>query len=220
MPFAWPVAALAQQAERMKRIGVLMGVADDAEGQARLRAFVQGLQGSNWTDGRNVRFEIRWAAGDSDAIRIHATELAALNLDVIVAVTTAAFVAMQRVTQSIPIVFVQVVEPLSTGLVVSLAHPGGNSTGFTSYEYATSGKWLATLKEVAPNVEHVAVIDHPDDPASAGYLREGAILARSLGVEFVPTGARTIVEVQRALDEFARKSNGGMIVLAERVFRS
>ena len=212
-PISWPVPTTAQQPDRMKRIGVLMGVADDAEGKARLRAFLQGLQELNWTDGRNVRVEIRWAAGNSDAIRAYATELAALNLDVVLAVTTAAFVAMQQATQSIPIVFVQVVEPLSSGLVTSFAHPGGNSTGFTSYEYATAGKWLATLKEVAPKVEHVAVIDHPDDPASAGYLREGAILARSLGVEFEPTGARTIVEVERALDELAGKSNGGMIVL-------
>jgi putative ABC transport system substrate-binding protein len=208
----WPIAVHAQS-ERMKRIGVLMGVADDAEGQARLTAFQLGLQGLGWTDGRNVRFEVRWAAGDADAIRHHATELAALKLDVILAVTTAAFVAMQRATQSIPIVFVQVVEPLSSGLVTSLAHPGGNSTGFTSYEYVTAGKWLAALKEIAPNVERVAVVDHPDDPASAGYLSEGEILARSLGVHLVPLGARSLVEVERALDEFAGQSNGGMIVL-------
>jgi len=211
LALAWPVAAHAQQ--RMKRIGVLMGVADDVEGKARLRAFLQGLRELNWTDGQNAQLEVRWAAGDPNAISAYATEFAALNLDVILAVTTAAFVTMQRVTQSTPIVFVQVVEPLSSGLVTSLAHPAGNSTGFTSYEYATAGKWLATLKEVAPKVEHVAVIAHPDDPASAGYLREGASLARSLGVEFVPTGARTISEVEGALGEFARKSNGGMIVL-------
>ena len=209
----WPIPARAQQPERMKRIGVLMGVAGDAEGQARLTAFLQGLQGLGWTDGRNVRFETRWAAGEADAIRAHATELAALTPDVILVVTTAAFVAMQRATQSIPIVFVQVVEPLSSGLVTSLAHPGGNSTGFTSYEYATAGKWLAAVKEVAPNVVRVAVVHHPDDPASAGYLSEGGILARSLSVQLVPIGARTIVELERALDEFARESNGGMIVL-------
>src|SRR5258707_4607399 len=148
----WPVAVRAQQPVRTKRIGILMGVADDVEGQARLRTFLQALQASGWTDGQNVRIETRWAAGDSDAIRAQATELAALTPDVILVVTTAAFVAMQRATQSIPIVFVQVVEPLSSGLVTSLAHPSGNSTRFTRFEYATVGKWLAAVKEDAPNV--------------------------------------------------------------------
>ncbi len=209
----WPVAVRAQQPVRTKRIGILMGVADDVEGQARLRTFLQALQASGWTDGQNVRIETRWAAGDSDAIRAYATELAALTPDVILAVTTAAFVAMQLTTQSIPIVFVQVVEPLSSGLVTSLAHPGGNSTGFTSFEYATAGKWLAAVKEIAPSVARVAVVHSPDDPASAGYLREGETLAPSIGVRLVSIGARTIAEVERAMDDFAREPNGGMIIL-------
>jgi putative ABC transport system substrate-binding protein len=211
--FSQPFLANAQQPERTKRIGILMGVANDAEGQARLGAFIQSLEELGWTEGRNVRLETRWAAGDAEATRAFSTELAALTPDVILAVTTAAFVTMQRATQSIPIVFVQVVEPLSTGLVTSLAHPGGNSTGFTSFEYATAGKWLATVKEVVPDVMRVAVIHHPDDPASAGYLTEGGVLATKLGLQLVPIGARSIVEVEQALDDFSHDPNGGMIVL-------
>src|SRR5882757_7120821 len=158
----FPVMAGAQQPGRMKRIGVLMGVANDAEGQARLTSFLRGLQALGWTDGWNAQIEVRWAAGDADAARTYAAELVELNQDIILAVTTVAFVAMQRATQSIPIVFVQVVEPLGSGLVTSLAHPSGNITGFTSFEYATAGKWLATVKEIAPKVVRVAVVHSPD----------------------------------------------------------
>jgi putative ABC transport system substrate-binding protein len=209
----FPVRVGAQQPERMKRIGVLMGVANDAEGQARLTSFLRGLQELGWTDGRNAQIEVRWAAGDADAARTYAAELVELNQDIILAVTTVAFVAMQRATQSIPIVFVQVVEPLGSGLVTSLAHPSGNITGFTSFEYATAGKWLATVKEIAPKVVRVAVVHSPDDPSSAGYLREGEVFARSVGVQMVPIGARTITEIERGLGEFAQEANGGVIVL-------
>jgi putative tryptophan/tyrosine transport system substrate-binding protein len=209
----WPVAARAQQAERMKRIGVLMGIANDAEGQARLASFLRGLQELGWTDGRNVQIETRWAAGKADAARTYAAELVELAPDVTLTATTVAFAAMQRATQSVPIVFVQVVEPVKSGLVSSLAHPNGNATGFTSFEYAIAGKWLATIKEIVPSVVRVAVVHSPDDPSSAGYLREGEALARVLGVELVPVGAHNIAEVERALDEFARKPNGGLIAL-------
>jgi putative ABC transport system substrate-binding protein len=210
---AWPLVAPAQQPERTKRIGVLMGVANDAEGQARLASFLRGLEDLGWMDGRDVRIETRWASGQANAARTYAAELAGFAPDVILTATTAAFVAMQRATQSIPIVFVQVVEPVKNGLVSSLAHPGGNSTGFTSFEYAMSGKWLATIKEIAPGTERVAVVHSPDDPGSAGYLREGEILARSLGVELVPVAGHTIAEVERLVGEFARKPNGGLIAL-------
>jgi putative tryptophan/tyrosine transport system substrate-binding protein len=209
----WPVAVRAQQPERMKRIGVLMGVANDAEGQARLASFLGGLQELGWSEGRNVQIETRWAAGRADAAGTYATELIELRPDIVLTSTTVAFVAMQRATQSIPIVFVQVVEPLGSGLVTSLAHPSGNITGFTSFEYTTAGKWLATVKEIAPKVVRVAVIHNPDDPTSAGYLRESEALARSAGVQAVPIGGRTIAEVERALREFAREPNGGLIVL-------
>jgi putative ABC transport system substrate-binding protein len=209
----FPVRVGAQQPDRMKRIGVLMGVANDAEGQARLTSFLRGLQELGWTDGRNAQIEVRWAAGDADAAQTYAADLVRLNQDIILTVTTVAFVAMQRATQSIPIVFVQVVEPLGSGLVTSLAHPSGNITGFTSFEYATAGKWLATVKEIAPKVARVAVVHSPDDPSSAGYLREGEVFANSVGVQMVPIGARTITEVERGLKEFAKEANGGLIVL-------
>jgi putative ABC transport system substrate-binding protein len=190
-----------------------MGVADDAEGQARLSAFLKELQLLGWTDGRNFRLDVRWAAGNADTTRLYATDLIALGPDIVLAATTAAFVAMQKATKSIPIVFVQVVEPLSSGLVDSLAHPSGNFTGFTSFEYATAGKWLAIVKEIVPGVARVAVVHHPDDPASAGYLRESEALALALGVQVVPLGARTVVELERSMDEFARETNGGVISL-------
>jgi putative ABC transport system substrate-binding protein len=190
-----------------------MGVANDAEGQARLASFLQGLDELGWADGRNVRIETRWASGQAEAARTYAAELARFTPDVILTATTAAFVEMQRATQTVPIVFVQVVEPVKNGLVSSLAHPGGNSTGFTSFEYAMSGKWLATIKEIAPGIERVAVVHSPDDPGSAGYLREGDILAHSLGVELVPVAGHTIAEVERLVGEFARKPNGGLIAL-------
>jgi ABC-type uncharacterized transport system substrate-binding protein len=209
----WPVTVRAQQPERMKRIGVLMGIANDAEGQARLASFLRGLRELGWTDGRNAQIEVRWAAGEAEAARILAAELVELTPDIVMTATTAAFVAMQRATQSIPIVFVQVVEPLGGGLVTSLAHPSGNITGFTSFEYATAGKWMATVKEIAPKVVRVAVVHSPDDPSSAGYLREGEALARSVGVQMVPIGARTIKELERELEEFAREPYGGLIVL-------
>jgi len=209
----WPVVGRAQQPERMKRIGVLMGVANDAEGQARLASFLRGLQELGWTDGRNVQVETRWAAGRADAARSYAAELAGIVPDVVLTATTVAFVAMQQATETIPIVFVQVVEPLKSGLVTSLSHPNGNSTGFTSFEYTIAGKWMATIKEIAPAVVRVAVVHSPDDPSATGYMREGEALARTLGVELVPIGARTIAELDRALDEFAQKPNGGLIVL-------
>jgi putative tryptophan/tyrosine transport system substrate-binding protein len=210
---AWPLVALAQQLERTKRIGVLMGVANDAEGQARLTSFLRGLEALGWLGGRNIQIEIRWASGQADAAQTYATELAGLAPDVILTATTAAFVAMQRATQSIPIVFVQVVEPVKNGLVTSLAHPSGNSTGFTSFEYAIAGKWLATIKEIVPGIQRVAVVHSPDDPGSAGYLREGKTLARVLGVELVPVAGHTIAEVERLVGDFARRPNGGLIAL-------
>jgi putative tryptophan/tyrosine transport system substrate-binding protein len=210
---AWPLRARAQQPERRKRIGVLMGLANDAEGQARLASFVRGLEDLGWVNGRNVQIEIRWASGQADAAATYAAELAGLAPDVILTATTAAFAAMQLKTQSIPIVFVQVVEPVKSGLVTSLARPGGNSTGFTSFEYAMTGKWLATIKELVPDVDRVAVVHSPEDPGSAGYLREGEPLARVLGVELVPVGGHEIAEVERLLGEFASRPNGGLIAL-------
>ena len=148
---AWPLAARAQQPERMRRVGVLMGpAADDPEGQARLAAFVQGLQQLGWTDGRNMRIDPRWTGGNADDIRRHAAELAALAPDVILAAGTAGMGPLLQATRTIPIVFCNVADPVGAGFVDSLARPGGNATGFTFLEYATSGKWLELLKRSRP----------------------------------------------------------------------
>ena len=150
---AWPLAARAQQGERMRRIGVLMNfAADDPEGQSRNAAFLQGLSELGWTVGRNLRIDYRWGAGDPDRYRQYAAELVALAPDVVLAVTTAVAAALQRETRSVPIVFAGAVDPVGAGVVASLARPGGNTTGFTTFEYGLSPKWLALLKEIAPHV--------------------------------------------------------------------
>src|SRR5262245_7885398 len=160
---AWPLAAHAQQSEQVRRVGMLIGqAADDVDGKARLAAFVQGLQQLGWTDGRNVRIDIRWAAGDADRIRRYATELVALAPDVILAIGAATTGPLRQATRTVPIVFVNVSDPVGAGFVASLARPGGNATGFSIYEYGMAGKWLELLKEIAPSVKRVAVIRDAD----------------------------------------------------------
>jgi putative tryptophan/tyrosine transport system substrate-binding protein len=209
---AWPLAARAQQRERMRLIGVLMP-ADDAEGQARLMTFGQGLALLGWTVGRNVRIDVRWSAGKSDNIRKYATELVALAPDVILASGGSNVPALLQLTRTVPIVFTQVTDPVGAGFVESLARPGGNATGFTNFEYGISGKWLELLKQIAPGVTRAAVLR---DPAIAGGVGQlGAIqgAAPSLGVEVSPVGVRDAGEIERAVGAFARGSNGGVIVL-------
>ena len=155
----WSVATRAQQSERLRRIGVLMNtVSDDAEGQARLAVFLQGLQELGWTDGRNVRIDYRWVGDESERIRRGAAELVALGSDVILASATPATLALQQATRTVPIVFANVSDPVGAGVVESLARPGGNVTGFASFEFGVSAKWLELLKEVAPGVTRVAVL--------------------------------------------------------------
>src|ERR1019366_6462904 len=171
---AWPLAVRAQQPERMRRIGVLMSVAaDDPEGQARLTAFLQGLQQLGWADGRNVRIDIRWGAGDADRYRRYAAELVALAPDVILAASSSALEPLQQATRTVPIVFVTIADPVGAGFINSLARPGGNATGFSQFEYGVIGKWLELLKEIAPGVTRVAVIRDPTISAGAGQF--GAI---------------------------------------------
>jgi ABC-type uncharacterized transport system substrate-binding protein len=159
---AWPLAARAQQPERMRRIGVLLNrIADDPEGQARLTAFVQGLQQLGWVDGRNVRMDVRWAAGVADHFRKYAAELVALVPDVILTDNAVGVAALQHATRTVPIVFVTVTDPVGGGFVKSLARPGGNSTGFASFEYSVAGKWLELIKEIAPRVTRAAVLRDP-----------------------------------------------------------
>jgi putative tryptophan/tyrosine transport system substrate-binding protein len=208
----WPLAARAQQAERMRRVGVLMyWTADDAEGQARLAAFKQALKQSGWSEDRNVRIETRWAmAGD---IRRHAAELVALAPDVLVAATgTATAASLLEATRTVPVVFVTVVDPVGAGFVASLARPGGNATGFTNYEYSMSGKWLELLKEVAPRVTRAAVLRDPAVASGIGQFGAVQIVAPSLGVELSPVDIRDAPEIERAVTAFARGSNGGLIV--------
>ena len=210
---AWPVAARAQQSERMRRIGVLMSTAaDDPEGQARIAAFHQGLQQLGWTIGQKVRIDSRWPAGDPELFRRYAAELVALSPDVILATGSAAVAPLLQATRTVPIVFVIVPDPVGAGFVNSLARPGGNATGFIQFEYGISGKWLELLKQIAPGVTRGAILR---DPAiSAGLGQFGAIqaVAPSLGLEVTPVNVREPDEIQRAVADFVRSPNGGLII--------
>ncbi len=210
---AWPLGARAQQPERMRRIGVLMGqTADDPQGKARVAAFLQGLQQLGWTDGRNVRIDIRWTAGNADDLHRNATELVGLAPDVILGSGSPAVGPLLQATHTMPVVFAAVIDPVGAGFVDSLARPGGNVTGFTNFEYSTSGKWLELLKEIAPRVTRAAVIRDPAIAAGSGQLGAIQAVASSLGVEVSPINVRDATEIERAVTAFARFPNGGLIV--------
>ena len=210
---AWPLAVRAQQAERMRRIGVLMTrAADDPLGQARLVAFQQALQQLGWSDGRNVRIDIRWGETDAERARRYAQELIALAPDIIFGDGTGSVTALQHVTRTVSIVFTSVLDPVGGGFVDSLPRPGGNMTGFMIFEYGFSGKWLELLKQIAPRLTRAAVIR---DPAiSIGTAQFSAIqtVAPSLGVEVTPIGVHDVGAIERAVEAFARSTNGGLIV--------
>jgi len=211
----WPLAARAQQPERMRRIGVLMHLAsDDPEGQSRVAAFLQGLQEAGWAVGRNVNIDVRWAAGEADRFPRYAMELIALRPDVILASATPSVRAVQHATRTVPIVFVLVPDAVAAGIVDSLPRPGGNTTGFTPNEYGMSVKWLELLKQIAPKVTRAAVLRDPANPAGIGQF--GAIqgVAPSLGVEISPIGVDDAEQIERGITAFAREPNGGLIVLA------
>jgi putative ABC transport system substrate-binding protein len=210
---ARPLAARAQQPERTRRVGVLMPfAADDPESQARLTAFAQGLQEAGWAVGRNLRIDYRWSAGDAERLRSYAAELVALAPDVIMANGSSTLAPLQQATRTVPIVFVNVTDPVGAGFIDSLARPGGNSTGFTAHEYAISGKWLELLKEIAPGVKRAAVLR--DSTVAAGVGQFGAIqsVAPSFGVELSPVNVRDAGEIERAVTAFAREPNSGLIV--------
>jgi putative tryptophan/tyrosine transport system substrate-binding protein len=212
---AWPLSARAQQAERMRRICVLMSTAvDDPQDPARLAAFAQGLQELGWTIGRNLRIDYRWGASSPDNTRKYAAELAALAPDVMLASGTIALAAVQQISHTIPVVFVNLIDPVSGGFVESLARPGGNTTGFLLFEYGISGKWLELLKEIAPRVTRVAVLRDPTQVSGGGQLGAIQSAASQLGVEFRPVGVRDAKEIERGITDFARGSNGGLIVTA------
>jgi putative ABC transport system substrate-binding protein len=207
---SWPLALRAQQSGRMRRIGVLMPFArNDPEGQARVTAFVQGLQKLGWTEGRNLQIEYRWG---SDDLQKAATELVALSPDAIFANSTPAVAALQQATRSVPIVFAQVVDPVGGGFVASLAKPGGNITGFTPLDYGMGAKWVELLKEIAPYVRHVGVIRDPTSTTNIGQLGAIQSAARTFGLEVSPLGGRDARDIERTVTEFAGGSNRGLIV--------
>ena len=211
---SWPLAARAQQPDRMRRIGVLTGIGEtDLEGQARYTAFRQALQQLGWTEGRNVRYEYRARlAGNVDLVRRYAAELVALSPDVILATGARNVEGLQQATRSIPIVFVGLTDPVGAGFVESLARPGGNTTGFTSFEYGLSTKWVDLLKEIAPRVTRAGVLREHGASIGIGLWAAMQGAAPSLGIELRPIGLRDAPDIERGVAAFARVPNGGMIV--------
>jgi putative tryptophan/tyrosine transport system substrate-binding protein len=209
---ARPLVARAQQGERMRRIGVLMPTdADNPDSQARLAAFLQGLQQFGWAVGRNVRIDLRWAAGEVERNRQYAAELLALAPDVILAVGSGV-PALKQMTRTVPIVFTIVADPVGLGFVNSLSRPGGNITGFLSFEYGISGKWLELLKQVATGVMRAAVVRDPAIATGAGQFAAVASVGPALGVDIVPVNVSDPGEMEDALAAFARSPNGGVVV--------
>src|SRR5262245_33837425 len=212
---AWPLAARAQQSERVRRIGVLtVSAPDDADAQTRLAVLRQGLQRFGWIEGRNLQIDARWGAGDAAATRRAATELAALAPDVIVAAGSAGAAAVLQATGTVRIVFVIVPDPVGSGFVESLAQPSGNATGFMMFEYSVSAKWLELLKEIAPGVTRAAVLRDPAITAGIGQFSVIQSVAPSVGVDVSAINMRDGGEIERAVTAFARRPNGGLILTA------
>jgi putative ABC transport system substrate-binding protein len=211
---ALPLAARAQQqSNRMRRVGLLMGYPEgDAEGQANLRAFQEGLQELGWVQDRNLQIDVRWGAADPDKARTFAEELVGMAPDVLVPNTNLMMAILQKETHTIPIVFVFVGDPVGSGYVTNLARPGGNATGFSALDTAIGGKWLELLKEIAPNISRIAVILHPETPPNVGFLRAAEAAAPSFGVKVIALGAHSAGEIEGPVTQFAAESNGGLIV--------
>jgi len=210
---AWPLSTRAQQPGQMRRIAVLMNVAaSDPEGQPAVAAFQQALQQLGWSDGRDVRFDIRWGENDVDRDRKFAAELVALSPDVILASGTLSVTALQRVTHTLPIVFVRVSDPVGAGVVDTLARPSGNVTGFMNFEYSLSGKWLEVLKQIVPRLTRAAVLRDAANPAGTAQFGAIRTTASSLGIDVSPIGIRDADEIERGVANFARSPNGGLIV--------
>ena len=212
---AWPIAVSAQQPERARRIGVLMSTgAGGSEVEARVAAFLAGLQQLGWTDGRNARIETRWGGGDAEQIRKHVAALVSFDPDVILAVGTQTAGPLLEATRIIPIVFVQVADPVGAGFVDSLARPAGNATGFANFEYGISSKWLELLKEIAPRLTRVAVLRDPSVASGTGQLGAIQSVAPSFAVELTSIDLRGASGIERALMVFAGKPSSGLIVTA------
>lgn len=209
----WPLAARAQQSNRMRRVGLLMGYPEgDAEGQANLAAFRRGLEELGWVEGRNIQIDVRWGGADPEKARTLAKELISMTPDVIVSNTNLMMAILQKETHAIPIVFVYVGDPVGSGYVTNLARPGGNATGFSALDTAIGGKWLELLKEIAPNVSRVAVILHPETPPNVGFLRAAEAAAPSFGVKVIALGVHSAAEIEGPVTQFAATSGGGLII--------
>jgi putative ABC transport system substrate-binding protein len=214
---AWPLAARAQQGERMRRIGVLTILAEnDPEVKAWMAAFQDGLQQLGWTQGRNISIDYRWAGEDRERLRAYAAELVKMSPDVLFAAPTPALAALHRETRSLPIVFAQVSDPVKLGLVANLARPGGNITGFTTVEHAIGGKWLELIRDTAPGLTRVAIIFEVDNPSQPAYLQAIEAAAPAFGVELTRAGVRNAAEIEGVIDAFAR-SKGALIVVPSAV---
>jgi putative ABC transport system substrate-binding protein len=210
---AWPLAARAQQGERVRRIGMIVPApSDDSEYQVRIGAFLQELQQLGWIIGRNIRIDTRWTKGDADDTRKYAAELVALTPDVILATGVSTVGPLLQLTRTVPIVFPAVSDPVAAGIVDSLAQPGGNATGFLAFEYGLSGKWPELLKQIAPSVTRVAILRDPATPSGIGQFGIMQAVASSIGVEVFPVNVRDAGDIERALAILARSRNGGLIV--------
>ena len=213
---AWPLVTEAQQSQKMRRLSVLMSTAaDDQESMARYTAFLQGLQELGWTDGRNVRIDVRWGAGDAERTRKYAAELVALAPDAIMVSGSISLGQLIKATRTVPIVFALIADPVGAGFVKSLSRPGGNVTGFMAFEYSLSGKWLELLKEITPSVQRVAVLRNPDLVADIGQFAVIQSVAASFGVEPSPIDVRDVSEIEDAVAAFAQSANGGLIVAGD-----
>jgi putative ABC transport system substrate-binding protein len=211
---AWPLAARAQQGERMRRIGVLMTLNEgDPEVRAWAAAFQEGLQKLGWAQDRNVRIDYRWGEGDPHRLQSHAAELVRTTPDVLLAAGTPALVPLQRETHSLPIVFVQVSDPVQLGFVASLARPGGNITGFANFEYAIGGKWLELLNDSAPGRSRVTVVVDPANPSQTPYLQGIEAAAPSFGVQLARADVRSAADIERTITDFVQQPNGALVVL-------
>jgi putative ABC transport system substrate-binding protein len=212
----WPLAARGQQQERMRRVGVLIQVAEgDLQARTEVVAFLRSLHELGWSEGRNLRVDTRWGGGDADRIRKYAAELVALAPEVVLALGGTVAGALQQASSAVPIVFVNVTDPVGRGYVASLSQPGGNATGFTSFEFGMGGKWLEVLKEIAPRTTRAAVLRDPAITAGIGYLAAIHALAPSIGVQVIPVDVRTTNDIERAVAAFARTPTSGLIVTAD-----
>ena len=210
---AWPLAARAQQGDRVRRIGVLMGGDENAPAKTLVSAFTQALAGLGWTDGRNVRIDVRWAGGDTNRIRAHAQELVGLQPDVILPVTTAVTAAVQRETRTIPIVMVGAGDPVASGIVPRLNQPGGNTTGFGRSEASMGGKWLELLSEIAPGLKRAAYMFNPDTLPASLYIPSFETAARSLKVVPITAPVHSDVEIEAAINALGSEPGGGLVVI-------